>query len=184
MSNEPVVIIGAGPAGLTAAYELIKRNIRPIVLEKADKVGGIARTEAYKGYYFDLGGHRFFTKIEKINQFWQEMLGEDFLKVRRKSRIYYQGRFFDYPIHLLNAFSNLGVIESFLILSSYFRAQFRLFPEEETFEQWVSNRFGRRLYETFFRTYTEKVWDIPCHKIQADWAAQRIRGLSLIKAVN
>ena len=184
MSNEPVVIIGAGPAGLTAAYELIKRNIRPIVLEKADKVGGIARTETYKGYSFDLGGHRFFTKIEKINQLWQEMLGEDFLKVRRMSRIYHQGRFFNYPLHLFNAFSNLGVIESFLILSSYFRAQFRLFPEEESFEQWVCNRFGRRLYETFFRTYTEKVWGIPCHKIRADWAAQRIKGLSLIAAVS
>ena len=184
MSNEPVVIIGAGPAGLAAAYELIKRGIRPIVLEKADKVGGIARTEIYKGYYFDIGGHRFFTKIEKINQLWQEMLGEDFLKVPRMSRIYYQDRFFNYPLTFFNALSNLGVIESLLILLSYFKARFCPYPEEETFEQWVSNRFGFRLYKTFFQTYTEKVWGIPCHKIGAEWAAQRIKGLSLIAAVS
>jgi protoporphyrinogen oxidase len=184
MSNEPVVIIGAGPAGLAAAYELIKLGIQPIVLEKADKVGGIARTEIYKGYYFDIGGHRFFTKIENINQLWQEMLGEDFLKVPRLSRIYYHGCFFNYPLTFFNALSNLGVIESLLILLSYFKARFCPYPEEETFEQWVSNRFGFRLYKTFFQTYTEKVWGIPCHKIRAEWAAQRIKGLSLIVAVS
>lgn len=184
MSNEPVVIIGAGPAGLAAAYELIKQGIRPIVLEKADKVGGIARTEIYKGYYFDIGGHRFFTKIENINHLWQEMLGEDFLKVPRLSRIYYHGRFFNYPLTFFNALSNLGVIESLLILLSYFKARFCPYPEEETFEQWVSNRFGFRLYKTFFQTYTEKVWGIPCHKIRAEWGAQRIKGLSLIVAVS
>ena len=168
------VIIGAGPAGLSAAYELTKRGVQPIVLEKADKVGGIARTETYRGYCFDVGGHRFFTKMERIDRLWREMLGDDFLNVPRLSRIYYQSRFFNYPLQLFNALHNLGVVESLLILGSYLRAQIVPYSEEESFEQWVSNRFGRRLYRTFFRTYTEKVWGIPCHRIQADWAAQRI----------
>jgi len=184
MNKEPVVIVGAGPAGLSAAYECIKRGIRPVVLEKADKVGGIARTETYKGYHFDIGGHRFFSKNQKINQLWQEMLGEDLLRVRRMSSIYYQGRFFTYPLDFFNASFNLGVMESLLILLSYFRAQCWPHPEEETFEQWVSNRFGYRLYEAFFKTYTEKVWGIPCRRIRADWAAQRIKGMSLIVAVS
>ena len=183
MHNEPVVIIGAGPAGLAAAYELIGQGIRPIVLEKADMVGGIARTETFKGYLFDIGGHRFFTKNQKINRLWAEILGQDFVKVSRKSRIYYQGRFFDYPLSISNTLSNLGIIESLLILLSYLKVQLAPFPEEETFEQWVSNRFGKRLYQTFFQTYTEKVWGIRCDQIRADWAAQRIKGLSLAAAV-
>lgn len=184
MNHEPVVIIGAGPAGLTAAHECARQGIRPIVLEKADKVGGLSRTEIYKGYHFDIGGHRFFTKIQKINQLWQEMLGEDFLKVPRMSRIYYQGRFFNYPLVVFNALSNLGLIESLFIFMSYLKSQIWPYPEETTFEQWVSNRFGRRLYKTFFKTYTEKVWGIPCAKIRADWAAQRIKGLSLLAALS
>ena len=184
MDYHPIVIIGAGPAGLTAAYELVKRNIRPIVLEKAGKVGGLARTETYNGYRLDIGGHRFYTKVEGVQRLWQELLGEDFLKVPRLSRIYYQGRFFNYPLDFLNALSNLGIFESLLILLSYLRAHLWPCPEEETFEEWVINRFGRRLYETFFKTYTEKVWGIPCHKIQAEWASQRIRGLSLTTAAS
>lgn len=184
MDHHPVVIIGAGPAGLTAAYESVRRGIRPIVLEKADKVGGLARTDRYKGYCFDIGGHRFFTQVDQVQRLWQEMLGEDFLKVPRLSRIYYRGRFLNYPLDFFNALSNLGIVESLLILLSYFKAQLWPYPEEKTFEQWVSNRFGRRLYKTFFQTYTEKVWGIPCHMIQADWAAQRIRGLSLRAAVS
>jgi protoporphyrinogen oxidase len=184
VKNKPVVILGAGPAGLSAAYELVQRGTRPILLEKADKVGGIARTETYKGYRFDIGGHRFFTKIERINQLWRDMLGKDFLRVKRMSRIYYQGRFFDYPLQFSNALSNLGIIQSFLILLSYCKAQAWPYAEEKTFEQWVSNRFGQRLYKTFFQTYTEKVWGIPCHHIGAEWAAQRIKGLSLIVAVS
>jgi protoporphyrinogen oxidase len=183
MNNKPVVTLGAGPAGLAAAYELIKQGVQPIVLEKADKVGGIARTETYKDYYFDIGGHRFFTKIDRVNKLWHEMLGEDFQKVRRMSRIYYEGRLFNYPLNISNTLVNLGILESLLMMLSYFNAQFRPYRQEETFEQWVSNRFGRRLYKTFFQTYTEKVWGIPCNKIQADWAAQRIKGLSLIAAV-
>jgi len=184
MSKEPVIIIGTGPAGLTAAYELVIRGIKPIVLERTDKVGGIARTETYKGYYFDIGGHRFFTKIEKINRLWQKMLDDDFLRVARVSRIYYQGRLFNYPPDFLNAFSNLGIIESFLILMSYFKAKFLPHTEKKTFEQWVSNSFGRRFYRTFFQGYTEKVWGIPCSKIPADWAAQRIKGLSLVAVMS
>lgn len=183
MEKKSVVIIGAGPAGLTAAYELIKQGIKPIVLEAGDKVGGIARTEIYKGYRFDIGGHRFYTKVESVQKLWQEVLGKDFIKVPRLSRIYYRGRFFNYPLDVFNTLLNLGIIESFLIVLSYLK--FKVFPLtiEETFEQWVINRFGERLYRTFFKTYTEKVWGIPCDKIQADWAAQRIKGLSLKTAV-
>ncbi|MDY7013340.1 MAG: NAD(P)/FAD-dependent oxidoreductase [Cyanobacteriota bacterium] len=184
--NYPVAIIGAGPAGLTAAYELVKHGIDPLVLEQADKVGGIARTETYKGYRFDIGGHRFFTKVGEVQELWYEVLGDDFIKVPRLSRIYYQGKFFDYPLSLFNTLSNLGIIPSFLILVSYIEAKIKAklkYPKVETFEDWVSHCFGRRLYETFFKTYTEKVWGIPCTQIQAEWAIQRIRGLSLKKAV-
>jgi protoporphyrinogen oxidase len=155
-----------------------------MVLERSDKVGGIARTEYYKGYYFDVGGHRFLTKIASINRLWCEILGDDFLKVPRLSRIYYGGAFYSYPLSLGRALFNLGAVESFLIVLSYLQAQVWPHSEEKTFEQWVSNRFGPRLYATFFRTYTEKVWGIPCHKIQADWAAQRIKGLSLIAVLS
>ena len=183
MTHEPVVILGGGPAGLAAAHQLVKNGLRPVLFEKGDRVGGIARTESYKDYLFDLGGHRFFTKIDRIDRLWREMIGEDFLKVRRQSRIYYRGRFFNYPLSLANALTNLGIIESLLIPLSYLKAQVRPARVEETFEQWVANRFGRRLYETFFKTYTEKVWGIPCSEIRADWAAQRIKGLSLMAAV-
>lgn len=186
MERHPVVITGAGPAGLTAAYELVKRGIKPIVLEKADKVGGIARTEIYKGYRFDIGGHRFFTKVGEVQQLWQEVLGDEFIQVPRLSRIYYQGKYFDYPLSLFNTLSNLGVFTSALILLSYLKAKVKAKirrPEPETFEEWVTHCFGRRLYQTFFKTYTEKVWGIPCNKIQAEWAIQRIRGVSLKRAV-
>lgn len=182
--KEAVVVIGAGPAGLSAAYDLVRCGIQPIVFEKSGTVGGIARTENYKGYHFDVGGHRFFSKNEYINRLWQKMLGENLLKVQRLSRIYYKGRFFNYPLVPSNALANLGPLESVLILLSYLRAQLRPNMEENTFEQWVSNRFGSRLYRTFFKTYTEKVWGIACNQIRADWAAQRIKGLSLMAAVS
>ena len=181
--KEPIVIIGAGPAGLSAALELVRRGLRPIVLEKSDRIGGLARTETYKDYYFDIGGHRFFTKIKRINALWQEMARGDFIKVSRLSRIYYRGRFFNYPLRFFNALANLGITESLLVALSYLRAQIFRHKKEENFEQWVSNRFGRRLYRTFFKTYTEKVWGIPCSRIRTEWAAQRIKGLSLIVAV-
>lgn len=187
MARYPVAIIGAGPAGLTAGYELVKRGMRPIILEKADLVGGISRTEMYKGYRFDIGGHRFFTKVPQVHQLWQEILSDQFIQVPRLSRIYYQGKFYSYPLSLFNALSNLGVVNSFLILVSYLKAKLRdrlnLTPEPETFEDWVIDCFGERLYRIFFKTYTEKVWGIPCNKIQADWAAQRIQGMSLKRAV-
>jgi protoporphyrinogen oxidase len=183
MQKYPTVIIGGGPAGLTAAYELNKHGQKSIVFEKADRVGGISRTETYKGYRFDIGGHRFFTKVGEVEQLWQEVLGDEFIKVPRLSRIYYKNKFFSYPLEPYNALSNLGVINSVLIMWSYFKAKISPNPIEENFEQWVSNRFGRRLYYTFFKTYTEKVWGIPCTEIRADWAAQRIKGLSLKKAI-
>lgn len=180
----PVIIIGAGPAGLTAAYELVKQGVRPIVLEQADKVGGIARTEICEGYRFDIGGHRFFTRNEDVQRLWQQMLGADLLRVSRLSRISYDGRFFNYPLDFFNALSNMGVVESLLILLSYLKAHLRPHPEERTFEHWVSNRLGQRLFNKFFQSYTEKVWGIPCHEIEADWAAQRIGGLSLRTALS
>ncbi|MEG5041833.1 MULTISPECIES: NAD(P)/FAD-dependent oxidoreductase [unclassified Microcoleus] len=183
MKHYPVAIVGAGPAGLTAAYELVKQGIIPVVLEKGDKVGGIARTETYKGYRFDIGGHRFYTKVEAVQQLWQEVLGNEFIKVPRLSRIFYRGKFFNYPISAFNTLFNLGIIESALIILSYLKVRIWPLTEEKTFEQWVINRFGERLYKTFFKTYTEKVWGIPCSEIQADWAAQRIKGLSLTTAI-
>lgn len=183
MNTQTVVIIGAGPAGLTAAWELLQRNQPVIVLEKSAWMGGIARTEIHDGYRFDIGGHRFFTRVPEVAAFWQEMLGEEFQRVPRLSRIYYKGHFFNYPLELKNTLRNIGLIESGLILLSYLR--WRAFPssEEVNFEQWVTNRFGARLYRRFFKTYTEKVWGIPCCQIGAEWAAQRIRGLSLKRAL-
>ena len=183
MNKARVIIIGAGPAGLSAAYELIGKGIRPVVIEKSKNVGGIARTENFNNYCYDIGGHRFLTKNEMIQRLWKEMLGRDFIRVARKSRIYFRGRFFKYPLNVFDALFKLGIFESLSILLSYLRAQIRPLPEENTFEQWVINRFGQKLYETFFKTYTEKVWGIPCHLIQADWAAQRIKGLSLTTAL-
>jgi protoporphyrinogen oxidase len=177
------LIIGAGPAGLTAAYELSKLGLNPTTLEADDQVGGLSRTVNYRGYRFDIGGHRFFSKVPLINELWEEILGEDFLVRPRLSRIYYRERFFDYPLKAVNALTNLGPVEAFLIGLSYTKA--RLFPhaEETNLEQWVSNRFGDRLYRIFFKTYTEKVWGIPCNEISADWAAQRIKNLSLREAI-
>jgi protoporphyrinogen oxidase len=178
-----VVVIGAGPAGLTAAYLLSKQHVAVTVVEADSVVGGISRTAQYKGFRFDIGGHRFFTKIQEVNDLWEELLGEEFLRVPRISRIHYNGAFFDYPLRATNALMGLGPINAVRIVLSYLRARLRPSPIEETFEQWVTNRFGKRLYEVFFKTYTEKVWGIPCHEIRAEWAAQRIQGLSLWRAI-
>ncbi|HVY54377.1 MAG TPA: FAD-dependent oxidoreductase, partial [Thermodesulfobacteriota bacterium] len=182
-NNKKAVIIGAGPAGLTAAYELSKAGIKSTVIEKDSVVGGLARTVNYKGYRFDIGGHRFFTKVSAVENMWREVLGKDFLRRERLSRIYYNNRYFYYPFRLTNALRGLGVRNSVLIALSYLKAQ--LSPElpEDTFDKWVSNRFGRRLYGLFFKTYTEKVWGTPCSEISAEWAAQRIKGLSLMQAL-
>jgi protoporphyrinogen oxidase len=179
-----VVIIGAGPAGLAAAVELQRMHHSVLIVEQdTDYVGGLSRTVDYKGFKFDIGGHRFFSKNISIVQWWRERLPNDFLRVKRRSRIYYAGKFFEYPLQPINALVNLGLANSIAAVLSYF--WIRVFPiqPEESFEDWVSNRFGRRLFRTFFKTYTEKVWGIPCSQINADWASQRIKGLSLTVAV-
>jgi protoporphyrinogen oxidase len=178
-----VVIIGAGPAGLTSALELSKHQVPAVVLEADRQVGGISRTVNYKGYLFDIGGHRFFTKWDEVNRIWQETLGDKFLLRPRLSRIYYRKKFFLYPLVAKNALFGLGIIESVRILLSYLRSALFPTPKEDNLEEWVCNRFGKRLYQIFFKTYTEKVWGVPCTSIQAEWAAQRIRGLSLVTAV-
>jgi protoporphyrinogen oxidase len=178
-----VVVVGAGPAGLTAAYQLVARREPTVVLDQDTRVGGIAQTGEYKGFRFDLGGHRFFTKVALVQDLWRTLLGDDLLKRPRLSRIYYRGRFFDYPLKPLNALRNLGVGTSIRVVLSYAWAQLRPVRPEVSFADWVTNRFGRCLYRIFFETYTQKVWGLPCHAIGAQWAAQRIKGLSLFVAV-
>jgi len=184
MSGKKVAIIGAGPAGLTAAYLLSKEGV-PVTVIEADPelVGGIARTANYKGYHFDIGGHRFFSKSKEVEDLWTELLPNDLLERPRSSRIFYRGKFFAYPLRAADALLKLGLVESALCVLSYLRA--RLFPvrDPRSFEDWVSNQFGRRLFGMFFRTYTEKVWGMSCKEISADWAAQRIKGLSLGAAI-
>jgi protoporphyrinogen oxidase len=181
--GDRVVIVGAGPGGLTAAYLLAKEGYAVTVLEGDDVVGGISRTAQYKGYRFDIGGHRFFTKIEPVERLWHEILGNEFISVPRLSRIYYEGKYFDYPLKAGNALKGMGVWRAAMMMLSYLKAHLWPNPVEDNLEQWVTNRFGQRLYETFFKTYTEKVWGIPCTEIRAEWAAQRIQNLSLGKAI-
>jgi len=183
MPKPKVLIAGGGPAGLTAAYELSKKNIPATVLESSSFLGGLSQTVEYKGYRFDIGGHRFFTKNKEIDVLWTEMLPGGFIEVDRISRIYYKKKFFSYPLKPIEAFINLGLIESFMILLSYVKSKIKPRVPETSFEDWVINRFGSRLYRIFFKTYTEKVWGMPCSKISADWASQRIKGLSLTTAI-
>jgi protoporphyrinogen oxidase len=181
---DDVVIIGAGPAGLTAAYELSRRGQRATVLESDDVVGGISRTVERDGWRFDIGGHRFFTKVKPVEDLWHEILpDEDFMLRPRKSRIFYRGKFYDYPLKAMNALTNLGVIESFRCVLSYLWTRINPPKDQTNFEGWVAARFGWRLYRHFFQTYTEKVWGHPGSEMQADWAAQRIKNLSLFSAI-
>jgi protoporphyrinogen oxidase len=183
-STHDVVIIGAGPAGLTAAYELSKLGEASTVIEADTVVGGISRSAERDGWRFDIGGHRFFTKVADVERVWHEILPpEDFLLRPRMSRIYYNGKFFDYPLRAVNALRGLGVIEATRCVLSYMWARIRPPKDRESFEGWTVSRFGWRLYRTFFKTYTEKVWGVPATEIKADWAAQRIKNLSLSKAV-
>ncbi len=217
MSQKNAIIIGAGPAGLTAAYELLTRaDVQPIVIEKTDVIGGIARTMVYKGNRFDIGPHRFFSKSDRVMDWWAQMIpleapegtheityqnksrtiessgnggqsnadGNRMILLKRKTRIYYLRKFFDYPISLkVQTFTNLGLMKTMRIGFSYLRAAAFPIKPEENLEQFITNRFGRELYLTFFKDYTEKVWGIECHKISAAWGAQRIKGLSIFKAV-
>jgi len=171
------------PGGLAAARDLSAAGIKVLVCEQRDRVGGLARTETHRGYRFDIGGHRFLTRVPAVQRQWEDTLGQDFLGVRRLSRIFYRGRFFHYPINLANVLLNLGPWESARVVASYLAARTRRSPHDDTLEAWVTSRFGRRLYEAFFKTYTEKVWGLPCSEIRADWAAQRIRGVTMRTAV-
>jgi len=179
-----VAIIGAGPAGLTAGYILSKEAVDVVVLE-ADPVyvGGISRTVTYKDFHFDIGGHRFFSKSKAVEDLWTEILPNDMLVRPRSSRIFYDGKFYSYPLKPVEALVKLGIVKSALCVLSWLKA--RLFPvrNPRNFEEWVSNQFGKRLFNTFFKSYTEKVWGMSCKEISADWAAQRIRGLSLGSAI-
>jgi protoporphyrinogen oxidase len=177
------LVIGAGPAGLTAALQLARTGIKPAVIERGDKVGGMARTECYKGFRFDMGGHRFFTTSEPVKKLWEDMLGKELLTRPRLSRIYYKRKFFYYPLRPMNVLGHLGLGETVRIIASYLYWQCVSHRREDTFEQWVTNRFGQRLFETFFRRYTEKVWGISCAELKAEWAAQRIKDLSLKTAL-
>jgi protoporphyrinogen oxidase len=184
MRHTTVAVIGAGPAGLTAAYLLSKHNIPVTVLEADPRyVGGISRTVRYNGFHFDIGGHRFFSKSKEVEDFWTEILPDDMLDRPRSSRIYYNGKFFDYPLKAGEALAKLGVVESIRCVLSYLKARALPHRNPKSFEDWVTNQFGARLFNIFFKTYTEKVWGMSCKEISADWAAQRIKGLSLKTAI-
>ncbi len=183
-SDGDIVVIGAGPAGLTAAYEIGKAGRTATVLEADDVVGGISRTVERDGWRFDIGGHRFFTKVEEVEELWHEILDDgDFLLRPRSSRIFYDGKYFDYPLRAMNALKNLGIVEAIKCVASYAWARVRPPKDQTNYENWLVARFGWRLYRTFFKTYTEKVWGVPVASMPADWAAQRIKNLSLMNAV-
>lgn len=178
------IVIGAGPAGLTASYILAKHGREVLVLEQDENyVGGISRTASYKGFLFDIGGHRFFSRSKEIVDLWDELLPHDFIERPRLSRIYYRGRFYAYPLRAFEALKNLGLVESALCMASFAFAKAFPVREPRSFHQWVRNQFGERLFGIFFKTYTEKVWGMGCDEISADWAAQRIKGLSLGAAI-
>jgi protoporphyrinogen oxidase len=179
-----IAVLGAGPAGLTAAHVLASRECRATVFEADSSVGGIAKTVERDGFRFDLGGHRFFTKVRPIERLWHTMLREDFLMRSRLSRIYYEGQFFSYPLVARDVVGRLGIVESFRCALSYVASRVNRHRRPDvTFEDWVTSRFGRRLYNSFFGPYTEKVWGIPGSQIQSAWAAQRIKNFSLFKAL-
>lgn len=183
VNEEHVHIIGAGPAGMACAYTLAQNGRTSVVISDEKVVGGLCQTIEFSGYLFDIGGHRFLSKSDLINAIWQEVMGEDLLKVRRLSRIFYRKSFFNYPLSFFNTFSNLGPIESLRCIASYGYCRLAKPGDDQTFEGWIINRFGKRLYKIFFDTYTRKVWAVPCKDISADWAVQRIRGLSLRVAI-
>ena len=183
--DSDVFIIGAGPAGLTTAYCLTKQTPSVTVIEMDPHyVGGISRTVAYKGFRFDIGGHRFFSKSREVVDLWHEILPDDLIERPRLSRIFYGGNYYSYPLKAFEALTNLGLVESAACVLSYAWARLRPVPDPKTFHEWVRNQFGERLFSIFFRTYTEKVWGMSCDDISADWAAQRIKGLDLGSAIS
>ncbi len=177
------VIIGAGPSGLAAGYCLASNNITPLVLEKDSQVGGMSKTIKYKNYRFDIGGHRFFTDLEEVGAFWNEILEDKLIKKTRLSRIYYKNKFFNYPLDPADTIKNVGVLNALKIAFSYLKSQCSRKKEIVTFEDYIIKHFGRKLFEIFFKTYTEKTWGMRCTEISCDWAQQRIRGLSAISAI-
>ena len=177
-------IIGAGPAGLGTALELVNHGVSDIlIIDKNKVVGGLARTEIFDGVRFDIGPHRFFTKNKEVNKIWHDILGADFRPVRRLTRIFYKKRYFNYPIKPAEVLIKLGPLQSLNTAFSFISAQIGKKGKPITFEDWVVQKFGRKLYEIFFKTYTEKVWGIPCNQITAEWAAQRIKGLDALEVI-
>jgi protoporphyrinogen oxidase len=181
-TTQTTLVLGGGPAGLTAGYLLSKEGKDVVVLEAEDQVGGIAKTVERNGYRFDLGGHRFFTKAKEVDELWHEVLGDEFLKRPRMSRIYWNNRYLDYPLRGSDVIKKLGPVELTRCMASYLVAAAKPKGQEDSLEQWVTNRFGRRLFELFFKSYNEKVWGVPASEIRAEWAAQRIKGLSFFSA--
>src|SRR6187200_3023476 len=170
---QTTLVLGGGPAGLTAGYLLGKAGRDVVVLEAEDQVGGLAKTVEVDGYRFDLGGHRFFTKSVEVDTLWHEVLGEEFLLRPRMSRIFWNNRYLDYPLRGPDVVKKLGPVELTRVFASYLAATTRKKGNEESYEEWVTNRFGKRLFELFFRTYTEKVWGVSTKELRAEWAAQR-----------
>jgi protoporphyrinogen oxidase len=186
MATKKIVITGGGPSGMAAALEAVKHGATPLVFERLDRVGGLARTLELRGSRYDIGPHRFFTANAEVHRLFIEVGGSDVVRVRRLTRIYYRNKYFDYPLTPVNALFGMGLATSATILASYGAARARRLATStsvDSFEDWIVDRFGRKLYEMFFKTYTEKVWGVPCSQIGADWAAQRIKGLSLTTAV-
>jgi len=183
MISDKILILGSGPAGMGCAYALGKGECSPFVIEKDSEPGGLCRTLNFGGYLFDIGGHRFLSSSKEINQLWLGIMGDDILQVKRLSRIFYKKRFFNYPLSFYNTLWNLGLAESTLCVASYLKNKLFKSASEDTFENWIINRFGKRLYDIFFKVYTEKVWATACRDISADWARHRIQGLSLKVAV-
>lgn len=182
--KKQAIIIGAGPAGLTAGIELLKTDkVDVTILERDNIIGGLARTNEYKGYRYDIGPHHFITSSDEVMKWWVDLMSDDFHQHKRFTRIYYNNHFFHYPLDPINVVTGLSLIECFRCVFSYIKARIAPIKHPKTFQDWITNRFGKRLFGIFFKTYTEKVWGISCNKISSDWAAQRIKGFSLSKAI-